>query len=407
MAGMYARTELGPLQESLKIALSLSDSQIALLQGPALAFSFLIFAVPLGLVVDRYSRKNILILATLVDLVATVIGGMTQQFGVLFASRCAIGACSPLTIIAACSLISDSYGVNERGRATTVVVLGAVAGTAAGFMLGGELLSVAPGGARAWHYVMLSTAGVLLPAIPVSLCLRETSRQERAQKTPSVRSMLGELRRYRLVIAVLIAGMAMVNLADGATLVWTAPVLSRSFALSPAKVGTILGAVIFISGAVGPLLGGPLTDLCQRSGGVHRAVGLLSVLALLSVPCSLFGAMTTVRLAVGALLLFLIIGNAILVIISALTISVLPNEIRGQTMTLQTAIAAVFGLGIAPLAVTWISSSIGGSASVGRALAIVCAIASLLGMITFLCARGIFREEWDTRGAQNAPSIRR
>jgi predicted MFS family arabinose efflux permease len=210
---MYARTELGPLQESLKIALSLSDSQIALLQGPALAFSFLIFAVPLGLVVDRYSRKNILILATLVDLVATVIGGMTQQFGVLFASRCAIGACSPLTIIAACSLISDSYGVNERGRATTVVVLGAVAGTAAGFMLGGELLSVAPGGARAWHYVMLSTAGVLLPAIPVSLCLRETSRQERAQKTPSVRSMLGELRRYRLVIAVLIAGMAMVNLA--------------------------------------------------------------------------------------------------------------------------------------------------------------------------------------------------
>jgi len=391
MAGMYVRAELSPLQESLKAALSLSDGQIAMLQGPALTIPLLIFAVPLGILVDRRARNHILLVATVIDVLVTVIGGMTNEFGVLLATRCAVGACAPVTTIAACSLISDWYRVDERGRAITVVVLGAIAGTAAAFAVGGKLLSISPGGMRDWHHVMLQTAGLMLPALLVSVFLREAPRRERAQKMPSIREMARELRHHSRVIVVLLVGLAMVNLADGATLVWTAPTLSRSFAMSPEKVGTIMGIAIFLSGIVGPLLGGPLTDLCQRSGGAHRAVELLTILAILSVPCSLFGAVTTVTLAICALVAFLTIGNMILVIVSTLTISVLPNELRGKTMTLQSGLAAVFGLGLAPIAVTLISGGLGGPASIGRALAIVCATSSLVGTLTFGCSRGMFR----------------
>ena len=384
---MYARAELGPLQESLKASMALSDQQIALLQGPALAFPLLIFAVPLGLFIDRYSRKRILMLATAIDILATIASGVTREFSVLFASRCAIGACAPMTTIAAYSLVSDMYRSDTRGRATTVIVLGAVAGTAAAFVIGGQLLSRS----GEWGLVMLWTACILVPALVATLFLRDIPRREQVVETPSLRSVRELFARHWAVVAVLVAGMALVGLADGAALVWTAPTLSRTFALSPARVGTLTGAAIFASGTLGPLLGGPLADLCQRSGGPRRAVLLVAVLASLSVPAGLFGALHDIYLSVSLLVLFLILGNAISVIVIALTISVLPNELRGVSMTIEWGTGAAFGFGVAPLAVAELSVKLGGAPYIGQALAIVCAIASLLGMVIFVFARGMFR----------------
>ncbi len=61
-AGTYARTLLGPLQEALGASLDLSDNQLALLQGPALALPLLVMSVPLGLLIDRRSRVRLLLL---------------------------------------------------------------------------------------------------------------------------------------------------------------------------------------------------------------------------------------------------------------------------------------------------------------------------------------------------------
>jgi len=390
LGGMYTRAELGPLQESVKASLALSDERIALLQGPALAVPLLICSIPLGLLIDRYSRKNILAVATLINLLATAIGGAAHEFSLLLATRCAIGICAPATMIAAYSVVADIYSLDRRGRATTAIVIGAIAGTAGAFALGGELLALAGKTPDSWHRVMLWTALMLLVPLALTMFLREPPRKERAFEMPSLRAVRKQFGQYWVPIAILLAGMSLVNLADGATLVWTAPTLSRTFGLTTGAVGTITGGAIFLSGVVGPLLGGPLTDFCQRSAGPRRTVVLLSVLALCSIPAGLFGAMSTVPLTVGALILFLVLGNAIAVTVTALTISVIPNELRGVSMGLQWGGGALFGFGIAPVIVASLSSGLGGPAAIGEALAIVCASASLLGALVFVFSRRMF-----------------
>ena len=59
-AALYSVTALGPLQETIRVALALSDNHMALLQGPALALSNVLLAIPFGIAVDRYTRVQVL-----------------------------------------------------------------------------------------------------------------------------------------------------------------------------------------------------------------------------------------------------------------------------------------------------------------------------------------------------------
>src|SRR5438552_1268855 len=107
LAATYARTALGPLQETMRIALSLSDNQIALLQGPAMALPVVIAAIPLGLVIDRHSRVRFLLILAVLDVVGGLCTALASNFQLLVAARCLIGLTLIATLTAAYSLLSD------------------------------------------------------------------------------------------------------------------------------------------------------------------------------------------------------------------------------------------------------------------------------------------------------------
>lgn len=382
-AGIFARTTVGPLQESMRIALSLSDNQMALLQGPALVLPLLMATIPLGLAVDRYSRVRLLFIATALNMVATITAALASSFPILFAARSLVGLAAPATAIAAYSLLADLYGEAQRGRATMVVTIGQVGGTSAAFALGGALLGMYGSAPDGWRLAMLWMGGLLAPVVVLTLVIREPPRLGRAIENPSVSEIWPELWRHRSVVATLVAGMAMVNLADGAAMVWAAPTLSRNFGLPPDHVGAIMAMILLASGILGPIIGGPLADLCQRTGGPRRPFFVLSGLALLSAPAGLFGVMSGVASASVALGMFLTIGIATWVMVIAFTIVMIPNELRGLCMTLQFAVGALFGFGLAPVMVSLLSGAIGGPAMIGNALALVCVPITVLGAALF------------------------
>src|ERR1700679_3573697 len=86
-AGTFARTAIGPLQETMRSALALSDNQLALLQGPALAVPLVIAAVPLGLIIDRYSRVRLLLIFTGLNMIGNILTAIAPNFASLFAAR--------------------------------------------------------------------------------------------------------------------------------------------------------------------------------------------------------------------------------------------------------------------------------------------------------------------------------
>lgn len=387
----YARTTLGPLQEAARIALSLSDNQIALLQGPALAVPMVVAAVPIGLLIDRYSRVQLLFLLAGLNLLGTVLTAFASGFVLLFVARCLIGLTAAAITATAVSLLADLYEPVRRGRANMVIVVGQAAGGAAAFALGGALLTWIATAADSWRWAMVWLASPLVLVMVATLAMQEPSRTGTVVRNSSTRQTLAELWRYRAILTPLLVGLVMAEVAFLPVLTWTAPTFMRRFALAPDRVGALMSLVIAVSGVIGPIAGGTLADLAQRSGGPRRTLLVLSGLALLSVPAGLFAVVPGVGLASTLLIVFIALASAVGVIATTLITVVIPNELRGLCISVAAAACVIFGTGLAPLGVSLLSTAMGGAAAIGKALTAVCVIGSLLAVPLFAFGARRFR----------------
>lgn len=386
-AGVYARYAVGPIQEGMRLGLALSDTQVALLQGPALALPLALAAVPLGRLVDRCSRVGLLLVFALVDVAGSLATGLAPDFLVLAAARSAVGLAASAISVTAYSLVADLFAPAQRGRMTMGVAIGEVAGSSAAFALGGMLLAVHGAAQQGWRWAMLGLTAPLVVIAAAMLGLREPSRTGAATIKASTVQALAELWRYRAVAAPLLAARMMVGMADGAALIWTTPTLSRRFALPPDRIGAIMAVGLLVSGLVGPIVGGVLADIGQRQGGPRRTMSILICVALLAAPMGLFAIMPDV-VSLGLLLVaFMTLGFASSVAAISLSTVVIPNELRGLCLALSTAVGVIFGVGLAPMAVSLLASALGGAAAIGQALALVCVSASVLGAASLVLGR--------------------
>jgi MFS family permease len=383
LAAAFAATTLGPLQETMRISLALSDNQMALLQGPARAMPLVVGAIPLGLLVDRQSRVRLVFIFAVVNVVASIGTALAYNFVLLFAARWLVGLAWAATLTAAISLIADLYAPAQRGRALMVMGIGQLAGTSAAFALGGSLVTIIGAGPNAWHWAMLWLTCPLIAVICLILAMREPPRRGVAIERPSARESFVELWRYRAVIAPLLGGVVIVDVAYGAAYIWAAPVFSRSFGLSPDRIGAIMAMVLLAGGPIGGVIAGILADLGQRSGGPRQTIVILTTLAFLSIPSGLFAVAPSLASAIVALVILLTILPAISVMVTTLFTVVIPNELRGLGTAVLNAVSVSFAYALAPMAVSLLSGAIGGPAMIGKAVALVCMTACVCGTATF------------------------
>jgi MFS family permease len=386
-ATAYALTAISPLQESLRATLSLSDNQMALLQGPARALPVIVTAIPVGLLIDRYTRVRLIFLFAVLNLLGNGLIAVASSFPMLFAARCLIGLSAAAIGPASFSLLADLYPPEQRGRANMLMVIGQVCGMSIAFALGGTLLAMSGESAAGLKHTMLWQAAPLLPLALAMLALREPPRTHVAIVRPSARETCAELWRYRAAIAPLLIGLVIMHTPVVAIMAWSAPILSRNFALSSDRIGSIMAVVLLVSGVLGPILGGFFADLCQRSVGPRGTIGLLAGLSLLGIPLGAFGVLPSVASTSVMLVLFMTLMGAVAVVGITLFTIVVPNELRGLCMAALAGAEVIFGVAAAPVMVSVLSNALGGAASVGTALAAVCIGACLLGAVTFALGR--------------------
>jgi len=391
MAGLFSRTALGPLQETLAVDLGLGDAEVALLQGPALAIPLVLLAIPLGLLIDRTARARLLLIALVLNVAGTAAAAFAPGFWSLFAARAIVGFAAPATGIIAYAMIPDLFPPEKRGRATTLVVLGQLLGSSGAFFVGGQLLvRLDAGDGAVWRLALLTMAAILAIPAFAALLVREPARIDTGQARSPVANAWSDLWQVRRRFVPLVIGMALVGLADGAALVWTAPTLARTFALPPDQVGALIGIVLLASGILGPLLGGWLADRCQSRGGPAQTVGVLAILATISLPCGLFSLMPTPATLGAALLIFLTLGPAISVMVTALTVIVMPVRVRGLCVTIKYATGTLVGIGAAPVIVGVLADALPPAAGLPAALALTCVATTLAGAIVLLRGRRHF-----------------
>jgi predicted MFS family arabinose efflux permease len=383
-AAVYSKAALGPLQETMRAALGLSDIQIALLQGPALAFSMIVLAVPLGLLIDRYTRVRLLLVFMVLLMIGTLLTAAAPDFAALFAARALVGlGAFPIQPIIL-SLVADLFVPEQRGRASMITLVGQYAASAAAFAIGGALVTTFDGKPDAWRWTVLWAIGPFSALIiPIMLALNEPPRRERAIEKPSARASFVGVWRYRAVIAILIAGFIVNLIPLHAAMIWAAPALARAFDLGPDRAGAIMAIVLPVAGIGGSVAGGVLADLCQRAGGPRRTITIVSVMALLAAPLGLFTVMPRLIWAGVLLVLLLASLTAMAQMTVAIGMVVIPNELRGLYFAIKVGAGAVFGVGLAPLAVSLLSGMLGGPDMLSQSLALVCATGCALCGATY------------------------
>lgn len=387
-AAVLATATLTPLQEAIRVGLELSDDQIAFLQGPAIALPLAFGGIPVGLLIDRISRVRLIFALTGIGLIGTLLTAMTSNFAMLLAARCLVGLAAPGILMTLTSLIADLYTPEHRGRAYICLSYGGLLGTPAAFAVGGMLMTLYRSDPNGWRWTLCWLSTPLILVLFLIVAMREPTRTGVVVENPSVRTAFRELWRYRSIIMPLQVSMIMVGIVDTASLVWAMPALSRSFNVSPEHVSEIMAVATLVSGVAGPALGGFLADLCQRRGGPHQAISILSGLVFLSAPAGLFAIMSGIVSASILLTVFMTLGSAIALMGTSIATVVIPNELRGLYIASMTAVSAPFSTGLAPLAVSMQASAMGGGpAMIQKALALVCVTISLLGAVLLGFAR--------------------
>ena len=133
------RQLLSILQESIKVELLLSDSQLGLLTGFAFALFYVSAGVPIARFADRSNRRNIVAASIGLWSFMTAISGFVQNYAQLLAARVGVGVGEAGGSPPSHSIVSDIFPPERRASALSFYSTGVNLGILFGFLFGGWL----------------------------------------------------------------------------------------------------------------------------------------------------------------------------------------------------------------------------------------------------------------------------
>jgi MFS transporter, ACS family, D-galactonate transporter len=134
------RSNLSLAVTDLEKELSLDDPQIGLLLS-AFFWTYALFQLAAGWLVDRYNVYWVYGAGFLLWSVATALTGFASGFGVLFGLRLALGTGESVAYPAYSRIISDDIPERNRGLANALLDAGSKAGPALGTLVGGLIVA--------------------------------------------------------------------------------------------------------------------------------------------------------------------------------------------------------------------------------------------------------------------------
>jgi len=266
LTGMYTfnyldRYVLTILVVPIQAELGLSDTVMGFLMGPAFALFYTGLGVPIARLADRYSRRRILALSFVAWSAMTALAGLARTGVELAATRIGVGVGEAGGTAPAHSLLSDYFPPERRAFAFGIFQQGVYLGQMLGLMVGAVL--VAEVGWRVTFFI------VGLPGLGLAVVLYATVRDPVRgafdppaavpEETPALREVFTRLWRLP-TFRLLMVGAGIASFGGTGFGFWLPALFERAHGLTPMEVGLRLGPVMALSGSLGALFAGLLTD---------------------------------------------------------------------------------------------------------------------------------------------------
>jgi MFS family permease len=293
------RTIISTIGQAIKVDLQLSDQQLGWLGGLSFALLYTTLGIPIARLAERKSRVNIIAIAIVVWSAFTALCGLATTYVQLLLFRVGVGVGEAGLSPAAHSLISDYYEPKKRASALSIYAFGIPLGTMFGAMAGGWIAEHV-----SWQaaFMIVGLPGILV-AVAIKLVIKEPPRgwsdreaarvaavaagtppppvpsATRTDPPPSImavsKRLFGSWGMFHMV-----AGLTMASFAGYGTGQYAPPYFIRTFGLSLATVGLLIGLVGGLSAGAGTLLGGYLTDWAsKRSARWYALVPAIGLIA--------------------------------------------------------------------------------------------------------------------------------
>ncbi|MCW2952175.1 MAG: transporter [Conexibacter sp.] len=143
---------VGAVAAQLEPALHIGNTQVGLLSSAALIVGA-IFAIPVGMLVDRVPRVRMLAASIVLWSIASLASGTASSYSTLLLTRLALGAVAATAGPAIASLTGDYFPVRERVRVYGYILAGEIGGTAVGFLISGTIAGV-----LSWRWAFFALA---------------------------------------------------------------------------------------------------------------------------------------------------------------------------------------------------------------------------------------------------------
>lgn len=280
------RQLVSALEEPLREGLTLNTLEFGFL-WTLFTLGYMLCAVPVGLLADRYSRTRLFAVCIVIWSVATIASGLAQDKWVLYVARVFIGVGEAGCLVIGPSLISDLFATEVRGRALSIFFLGMPLGGTAAFIMAGVFFNLG------WRNLFF-LAGAPGFAIAVLIWMipdpprgaSEHTGHPHAHGGGTWRQYLDLLKTKTLLFIILAQAFAVIFLIPLIHFGVEFFVSTKGMKKQDARVA--LGLMALVAGALGNSLSGVLGDrLARRWKGAYALLAGVAFLA--GWPCLLVG----------------------------------------------------------------------------------------------------------------------
>jgi len=347
--------------EPIRLELHLTDSGVAFLTGVVLALFYVTVSLPVAILADRSSRRNVVAASLVLWSAMTLCCGVVGNFWQLMAARIGVGIGESGATPASTALVSCYFRPLERPMAMTVFTLGAPLGAWLGSDLAGRVADV-----YGWRsaFLVLGFPGVLLGVL-VLLTVREPRRNAHeaapatALEAVPLKTTLRLLWNNRPVMHLMMAGA--ITALWGWGLVWWAPTyFVRAYGMTVGQIGAALGPAYLVAGAGATLLTSWIMGLRAMRAPKRILWMLAGIVALATIPSILMLLAPSRGVAIAMIWCFIpaiyfYIGPSI-----ALLQNAVPPAIHAQATAITVLMGNITNLVLAPQLVGLLSDLIGG-----------------------------------------------
>lgn len=285
------RNLLVVLLQPIKEELGASDAVMGLLTGFAFAFFYTLAGIPIARLADRGSRRDIMAIGIAFWSVMTAASGLVGSFVQLALVRIGVGVGEATATPSAHSILSDLFPPERRARALAIYSTGANFGVLFGLLLGGLLQET-----LGWRAAFMIVG---LPGLALALLVRTTLPEPRRGEVEGLADLgdappIGTTLRYLASLPTfrhLAASAGLYGISCYGLVAWVPTFMVRIHALGYGEIGFKAGLAIGLSGAVGAVLSGFLTDRLVRRDKRWQ-LWIPAAAALLQVPFHVLFAVT-------------------------------------------------------------------------------------------------------------------